>query len=119
MRCAVMGNLRRVAQAAGNGSPSPGFIGVEGVGAAANLLTILADGLDELLGDGSASDLIEGVDPGKELAAAAVELGRGRGSRFYVVWLTTLSGIKKRKTSTPFFCHVPIRPSQGVLLTEI
>jgi len=65
-----MGDLRGVAQASGDGASALVLEGIEGVGAAAHLLPVLADTLDELLGDGAAADLIEVLDLGEELAAA-------------------------------------------------
>jgi hypothetical protein len=74
---AVMGDLGRIAQAAGNGAPAFGFKGIKRIGATANLLTVFEDSFHELFSDRTATDLIEIFDLAEELAAAGVELGGG------------------------------------------
>jgi hypothetical protein len=58
-------------------------------------LAVFAHGLDKLLGDGTATDLIEVFYLGEKLAAAGVELGDGGWGRHDVVLDTTLSREKK------------------------
>jgi len=110
--------LGGIAQAAGNSAPASIFKGVEGVRAAPHLLSILADGFDELLGDGAAADLIEVFDLREELAAAGMELGDGGWCANYVVFPTTYFRLKKgEKLQNPIFCHAPALAS-GVAITQ-
>lgn len=91
---AVMGNLGRIAEAAGNGSPLLVFEGIEGVGTAADLLTI-TDGLNELLSNGTSADLLKVFDLGEELTAAGMELFCCGLIWQIVVFNTTLFRVKK------------------------